>query len=220
MAAIEVLLSEISEVLARLQPGLSARISNGKIAVSGIFSCVSDEGPFDQFDIEISVPTSFPEVEPNLKEVGKRIPHTNQRHVFVQTGCCCLGLWAAWLLKEPEANFEKYLVGPVTSYFISQSIFDITGEWPFGEQGHSRDQMMATYLEALDLPADADCRGYLKLISAPILSGYSVCPCGSGLKLGNCHLKAIRKQRQKMPASLRKAIVRMSLEQIKRAEKG
>jgi hypothetical protein len=206
MIRLDELLPKVGEVLERHQPGLAATLQSGRISVAGVFVCQSDEGPFDQFEIEMTISSLFPQKEPWLFEVGGRIPRTVERHVFPSSGRCCLGLWEAWLLKTPIADFASYLAGPVTSYFVSQSIFKMTGEWPFGEQGHGDDEIAATYAEALDLPAEADHKSYLKLLSSPLLLGNPLCPCGSGARLRNCHWRSIRERRRRIPAFIRKDI--------------
>jgi hypothetical protein len=204
MSDIIALLREIEEVLARHQPELTATLLSDQIRVVGAFVCASDDGPFDRFHIEIAISSRFPRQEPSLEEVGGRIPRTVERHVFPSSGRCCLGLWEAWLLKTEVADFESYLLGPVTSYFISQWLFETTGDWPFGEQAHSTEAVAATYSESLGLPANADQAGYLRLLTSPLLTGNPVCPCGSGERLRNCHWKWIRERRRRIPASIRK----------------
>lgn len=207
MADVTELFDTIEDVLRRHQPELKAELLPDRIFVSGTFVCLSDDGPFDRFDIQIELSELFPDHEPRLKEVGDRIPRTLKRHVF-SSGCCCLGLWEAWLAKTPVANFENYLLGPVTSYFVSQFLFEQTGEWPFGEQGHARDDIATTYAEALALPAGFDRRAYLQLLTQPLMSGNPVCPCGSGERLRQCHWRAIRELRRDVPASVRKAMAK------------
>lgn len=206
MANLEALCGEIQEALARHQEKLTATLLPDRVTVAGIFVCQSEDGPFDRFEIHMDVSALFPQKEPRLQEVGGRIPRTFNRHVFTSTQCCCLGLWEAWLLKTPVANFESYLLGPVTSYFVSQSIFELTGEWPFGEQGHSPDEIAQTYADALGLEGNGDLKAYLQLLTAPLLGGNPSCPCGSGERLRACHWRTIREQRRRIPAYVRKDI--------------
>jgi len=210
-----VLFPEVVSVLRQHQPELTATLLPDRIAVSGIFVCVSDDGPFDRFEIEMEISSLFPKKEPRLFEVAGRIPRIIERHIFTSTGCCCLGLWEAWLLKTETANFESYLLGPVTSYFVSQYLFEMTGEWPFGEQGHSIEEIALTYSEALGLPPEADQRAYLRLLTLPLLTGNPLCPCGSGARVRNCHWGIIRQQRLRVPAFIRKNIANRLQQAIK-----
>jgi len=127
-------------------------------------------------------------------------------------------LWQArfntWL-KTDVADFESYLCGPVTSYFVSQSVFEITGEWPFGEQGHETEDIAATYAEALGLKDGADHRGLLRLLTAPFLSGNPLCPCGSRKRLRDCHWKWLRERRRRIHASVRNEMARRLLKAAK-----
>jgi len=215
MADLDALFSEIQSALRRYQPRLCAALLPHAVVVSGPFVCTSDEGAFDTFDIEMSVSALFPQKEPDLKEVAGRIPHSVARHVFPSSGRCCLGLWEGWLLKTDVADFESYLCGPVTSYFVSQSVFEITGEWPFGEQGHETEDIAATYAEALGLKDGADHRGLLRLLTAPFLSGNPLCPCGSRKRLRDCHWKWLRERRRRIHASVRNEMARRLLKAAK-----
>jgi len=207
MTPIHALFSEVETVLARHQPELKSTLSAAGITIEGAFVCISDDGPFDHFEVKLEITSSFPLKEPKLWEVAGRIPHTRQRHVY-SDGSCCLGLWEAWLLKTSVADFEQYLLGPVSSYFVSQFMYETTGEWPFGEQGHSLTDVAATYGEALDLPAGTDLVAYFKLLSAPLLTGNPPCPCGSGNRLRICHWSELRQTRRRVDASVRKKLAK------------
>jgi hypothetical protein len=207
MARLPELYEEIKDVLEQHQPELQASLLSNRIEIVGTFICASEEGPFDRFDVKIQLSELFPDQEPRLEEVGGRIPHTLKRHVF-SNGSCCLGLWEAWLAKTPEADFESYLLGPVTSYFVSQFFFEQTEEWPFGEQGHSAAEIAATYSEALAIPPSTDEQAYLRLLTQPLLTGNPQCPCGSGNRLRQCHWKEIRERRRNLPAYVRKGMAK------------
>jgi hypothetical protein len=209
------LFNEVKEVLRCHQPELKAALLPDRIRIEGTFICRSEAGPFDRFEVEITLSSLFPHKEPSLHEVGGRIPRTVARHVFPSSGRCCLGLWEAWLLKADTADFESYLLGPVTSYFVGQSIFETTDEWPFGEQGHSTEEIATTYCDALSLPLGGNPTEYLRILTAPFLSGNPMCPCGSGARLRNCHWRSIREQRQRIPASVRSEMA----DRLKGAEK-
>lgn len=207
MARLDELFAEIKEVLERHQPELKASLLADHITIAGTFICLSEDGPFDRFDIEIDISERFPDQEPTLKEVAGRIPRTLERHVY-SNGSCCLGLWEAWLAKTAVADFESYLSGPVASYFVSQYMFEQTGEWPFGEHGHSTDDIAATYADALAIPSGTDLQAYLRLLTQPLLSGNPECPCGSGKRLRQCHWTAIRERRRSVPATIRKSMAK------------
>jgi hypothetical protein len=198
--------AEICEVLRRHQPALTACVSSGKIKISGDFVCNGPSGPFDIYQVEIEVSRKFPIVEPEVQEVSGRIPRTVERHIYPLSGNCCLGHWVVWLLKTSEPTFENFVAHHLSSYFIGQTIFELTGEWPFGEEGHNAAAIGASYREALNLPGSADEKAYSRLIGAPILRGNPYCPCGSGKRLRACHWNEIRDLRRRFPASVRKRI--------------
>ncbi|MEO1968114.1 MAG: hypothetical protein ABGW87_05295 [Sphingomonadaceae bacterium] len=207
---------EIVEVLQKHQPKLKAISSPNTIEISGVYVCKGPMGEFDQFDINISVPRDYPIAEPEVREVGGRIPHTVARHIYPSTAKCCLGHWVVWLLNSESHSFESYLLGHLASYFIGQSVFELTGEWPFGEEGHSKSEIATSYREALGLTERADAVAFTRLLSSPLLRGNPYCPCGSGDRLKSCHWSKLRALRQRFPPAIRKLIYKRVYE---RAEK-
>jgi hypothetical protein len=204
MGRIDETFADVQHALDQHQPQLKAEMRPDHIHIQGVFVCVSDAGPFDQYEVEIAISALFPEKEPFLWETGGRIPRTMERHVFPRSGRACLGLWEAWLLRNTDASFERYLCSHVTSYFVSQSIFELTGEWPFGEQGHGREDIARTYAEALHLPTGWDYQSFVRLLGGPRLEGNATCPCGSGRRLKHCHWQYIRDVRRVTPAYIRR----------------
>lgn len=205
MTQTDAFFAEVCAVLERYQPQLSAKVYTSHIEIEGRFVCRSEEGPFDEYEIAIEV-RDFPRVEPTVREVGGRIPHTIERHVYPASGNCCLGHWAVWLLKTPTPSFENFVAHHLTSYFVGQTVFEITGVWPFGEEGHGRDEIRTSYREALNLPVGADELAYAVLLGAPLLRGNPLCPCRSGKRLRECHWGELRALRKRYPADVRKRI--------------
>lgn len=191
--------AHVEAVLQRLQPELSSSLVEGSIGISGNLICSGDEGPFDAFEISALLPIGFPMVEPFVWETGGRIPRMAERHIYPRPGNCCLCVWEEWLWGKPDVDFEDFLVGPLHSYFVSQSIFEMTEEWPFGERDHDKkglDQALAEMLS--DVPNVLVDRA-LAILSQPKMKGHARCPCGSGLRLRDCHYHELVSARQKLP---------------------
>lgn len=191
-------LIEVSAVLQRLQPELKAQILDGVICVSGTLICSGDKGAFDAFEIAALLPLGFPIGEPLVWETGERIPREADRHIYPTSGNCCLCVWQEWLWNTPNPDFEAFLTGPLHSYFVSQSVFELTGQWPFGERGHDKeglDQALEIMLNAIP---KVRIDSALALLSQTKIKGHARCPCGSGKRLRNCHLVQLLALQERM----------------------
>ncbi len=191
----------VDAVLRRLQPELSSSLVKESICISGNLICTGDDGPFDFFKISAVLPVGFPLTEPFVWETGDRIPRTADRHIYPKPGNCCLCVWEEWLWEKPKVGFEDFLVGPLHSYFVSQSIFEMTGEWPFGQRDHDKkglDQAVAKMLS--DIP-NVQVDRALAILSQSNMKGHARCPCGSGQRLRNCHYRELEMARERLKRS-------------------
>lgn len=191
-------LEHVDAVLLRLQPELKSSLVHGNICISGALICTGDEGPFDTFEISAVLPVGFPLAVPYVWETGKRIPRTADRHIYPKPGNCCLCVWEEWLWGKPNPSFEDFLAGPLHSFFVSQSLFELTGKWPFGERDHDRlglDQAVAKMLS--DIP-DLQVDRALAILSQPKIKGHARCPCGSGHRLRNCHYRELESAHKRL----------------------
>ena len=65
--------------------------------------------------------------------------------------------------------------------FLSQSHFEATGEWPFGERSHGKQGILESYADLLQLPCIEDLvAAYLNVLSRNHLKGHVTCLCGTG----------------------------------------
>lgn len=195
-------LSEVEAVLSVSQPRLTARALEGKIIIAGTLVCSGPEGPFDEFEIALGVLLGFPSIEPLVCETGGRIPHDPDRHVFPSDGQCCICIWEEWLWEVEEPSFREFVEGPLHSYFVSQSMFEQTGEWPFGDRAHDVDGLMDAYRGILQLEDDADVLAYIRLLRLKNIKGHHDCPCRSGKKVRHCHRSFLAELKSKVPAFL------------------
>jgi hypothetical protein len=151
----------------------------GKLVISG--SGIE----LDSFDIEIIVPVGFPLSEPSVFETGGRLK--SGRHVNPD-GTCCVCVYEAWLATHPDPTVLGYLEGPVTNFFLSQTYYDQTGNWPFGEESHGDLGVIEAAASLLGVKVDErTVRRYLEVLAGPQYASHLPCPCGGGEKIRDCH---------------------------------
>lgn len=174
----------------------------GVIFLRGSFPLKDGEYEVDRYSIEIKFPSNYPRDLPLVREIGGRIPRTGDRHVYVD-GMACLFLpdQRAWICPE-GTSFLDFLNGPVRNYFLSQSVFELEGVWPFGERSHGVQGIVEFYSEILGTGNTAIITRYLEALSKKAVKGHWPCPCGSGERLRHCHIKKILELRQKIPAEV------------------
>ena len=193
------LLNQVTQAVAAYQPKLGVSICNGVIVLEGPFVLFSSKGPCDAYDVEIYVFGDFPQKEPVVFETGGRIPKTLDRHVFPGIGNCCLGLWEEWLQTVSDPSFSEFLTGCLNDYFVSQSWFEVKGEWPYGERSHGTEGIIESYADVLGVTKDFKIVvDYLTLLTKPVVKGHVSCPCSSGKRLRHCHRNDIMVLREQI----------------------
>jgi hypothetical protein len=80
----------------------------------------------------------------------------------------------------------------VHNFFLSQSVFEKTGNWPFGERAHGNAGKMEFYRELFSAQNDDEAKFCLACLAHPKIRGHWPCPCGSKKKFRKCHGEKIR----------------------------
>jgi hypothetical protein len=163
------------------------------LVLEGMFELDSPKGPVDAYQIRVEIPETFPFASPRVFETGGRIPWEIDRHVF-SDGRACLEVWPVWRAKNPDANVRTVLNGPVRNFLLSQSVFEATKEWPFGDYAHGSAGQREALRSVLGAPTPED-RDLLwrlhALLSPP--RRQNACPCNSGRLYRKCHADEMRK---------------------------
>ncbi len=203
------LLEEIQRAVVTHQPELGVSTTDTLIILEGQFVVSGPSGPFDFYEVRVGVGPEYPAREPIVFETGGRIPKDIDRHIFPKHGDCCLGVWEEWLLTSPDHRFETFLTGPMHDYFITQSHFEATGEWPFGERSHGKQGILESYADLLQLPCDESIvAANLRVLSREQIKGHTLCPCGSGEKMRNCHRSELEDLKQHIPTFMAEMMYR------------
>ncbi len=168
------------------------------IYLRGSFPISDGKRVIDRYQIEVEFPIDFPDSLPVVREVGGRIPRNADRHIFEQDGTLCLYVAdeEGWVCPD-RSDILGFLGGPVRNYFISQTAFELTGTWPFGQRSHGPQGFFEFYAEKL---GTSDVRVVLRLMALmrkKEIKGHWPCPCGSRKRLRNCHLGIVREFRQR-----------------------
>jgi hypothetical protein len=197
--------AELDE-LRRSQSGLwLARVEPRWLRFRGRLSLRSGDGiEVDSYLIECAFPRDpASEDTPSVIEVGGRIPREAERHIFTNTGACCIELPVEYL-RRGKQGLSDYVNGPLRSYFIAQSHFECTGMWPHGELAHGACGIQQFCDRAFGTTNLALVRAALKAVESWRSSKHRACPCGSGRRFIRCHGRRFAAARSWPPAARRR----------------
>lgn len=196
------LLYEIKDLVLRHYPTLHVIDENNKIYLRGslyVFD-LDNKIEIDRYSIEIELPDDYPKAIPLIRETGDRIPKIIDRHFIPETGTACLFLFDERYKFYPEgSNIIDFIKIPVYNFFLSQTYFDLTGKWLFGERGHGANGILEYYSEELRTRDVHIILKFLEYLSKVSIKGHWACFCGSGKVMRNCHYNKLVEMREKIP---------------------
>lgn len=143
----------------------------------------------DSYELEVIVPSNFPNELPKIRETGLRIPRKADFHVNETDGTLCLGspLSLIKLLHaEPTlTGFARSCIIPYL-YAISHRLAN-GGGFAFGELAHGTPGLVADYMRLFGVADQYQVREVLTFLGMKKrLANKGSCPCGCGLRLGRC----------------------------------
>jgi len=163
----------------------------GKFIVAGnlSFTCSHDGKTIkDDYDIEMLIPDDYPQRPPTVKETASRIPRDKDNHVYSSDGTLCLG--APLAVKRTfaqERNLLWFVRAQVVCFLFSHSFKGKYGIMPFGELTHGPEGILEYYKELFSVQDDWHVLGLLRILADDNYRGHTLCPCGGGKCLRNCH---------------------------------
>lgn len=170
----------------------------------GTLPIVEGRRVIDEWSVEITLPHAGPRAGiPTVREVAGRIPHILDRHVYPNSGNSCLAVPDEFWLRHPHGlELLDFLRGPVMSYFVSQTAFELGHGWPFDERSHGALGIMEFWAEVAGGKDIGKIRGYLDAIASHTYKPRWFCPCRSGRRVQNCHAEKIQTLRKRIPREL------------------
>jgi hypothetical protein len=187
------LFKSLQKEVQQAYPELQFLIRDNAVFLVGNFILRDANRVVDSFLIEIDFPFNYPKRIPIVYEVEERIPRTADRHTYPSGECC---LYLPLQLSEvfpAGSTLLDFLNGPVRSFFVSQSYFELTGKWPFGAWSHGGEAVIEYYAPILGTTDRSVITRYLEMIGKKKIKGHWLCPCGSGKILRRCHYETVSK---------------------------
>jgi hypothetical protein len=182
----------------REYPDLRFRLVDEQVRLEGEFPVVAEGKVRDRYSVEIILARDHPKSLPVVHEVGGRIPRKPERHMNSDGTACVLlpdERWKSWPVGAPLLD---YLNGPLRNYFVCQSVVENGQPWPMEELGHGADGIRTSYAELLRTDDIHVIRCYLACLAAKQVKGHWSCPCASGKRLRDCHLRRVLDLRKRI----------------------
>lgn len=174
-------------------PGMSVAPSRGVILIlKGLFSFSAQPTDgveiSDSYRLEITVPKTFPQDIPIVKELERKIPRDGMHHVNPDD-TLCLGSPIRLLQKISEhpnlVGFAECCLVPYL-YAVSHKL-RFGGSFAFSELAHGMQGIIEDYLDLFGLKKREQVIQTLTLLGMKRrIANKAPCPCGCGLRLGKC----------------------------------
>lgn len=174
--------SQIKEVLAHYRGLYFNEINN---SVEGELFISKD----DSYDISMLL-APYPKHFPVVFEMGERIPRKVNRHIYSNTGSCCLSTQAKAqiLLKTQITSLNSFVKEIVVPYFQNNSFFEINGHYNGEEYSHSKMGIIESYRDILQTNNDLQIAKLIyNRINHEKLKIHDPCYCGSGQSIKKCN---------------------------------
>ena len=191
-------LAHLRSDLARVQPNLHLVVVDGDVLARGTLT-VNADMHVERFRVEILIHPVQDGGLPVVRELDGRIPRTAERHMNAD-GTACIYLPEEYFHRNPPPlDPVHFISGPVHDYFLCQAIVDHRRPWPHGEWAHGDAGRVQFFKEVLGVGTIQEIHDYLWCLSHAVPKGHWPCPCGSRMKLRNCHLKRVVTLQQQIP---------------------
>ena len=156
-----------------------------------------DNREIDKYAISVQLSNDYPESIPLVFETGNRIPKNADRHFNSETGIACLFLpEERYKFYRKGASISDFITGPVSSFFLGQTYYDLTHNWPAGQRSHGNAGIIEFYSELLKTTNRDTIVNFIEYLTKPQIKGHWNCYCGSKTKLRDCCLSALNKYRE------------------------
>ena len=173
---------------------------NGHVSIAGNFwFCARAKGVElqDSYRIEMAIPRGFPQILPQVKEVGGRIP--SDFHHYPDGGLCLGSPIRLALIVGKDGTLSRFAEQCLMPYLFACSYKERYGTLPFGELEHGQAGIMDDLLSLLNIGNERLALQLLQLAGIQRRkANKQPCPCSSGLRVGRCHHRLLNHLRERL----------------------
>jgi hypothetical protein len=162
---------------------------------------------WNTFQITMLVPRGYPYCVPIVAERSDIIPRDIDWHISPE-GICCLDADNSLIaMSKAGINLGDFIAEKVYTFFANQIHKLESKKYAGAEYAHHTAGVIQYYVEELNIPsAEATLQTLKRVLYKQGLGRNNKCPCGSGLKLKNCHETGIETIKSFGPVKIEKDI--------------
>lgn len=193
------LYADVKAAVAAEYPDLGSSVRDGLVHFTGPFAIVDQAGTeWDRYQIDVRLPSNFPAGVPGITETAGRIPRIADHHCYPDGTLCLFAPGERWRYWPEGQGLTEFLRGPVQSFLVGHSTYELTGQWRFGERSHGPEGIIEAYADLLGNVEPRTLIRYLSAMKRRKLAPHRACPCGSGRPLSRCHKTLVQSLRRKV----------------------
>jgi hypothetical protein len=183
------------------QPGLRIVPASTNLVLSGSL-IINAQMPGkvlirDLYQVEIQIPSKFPQQIPLVFETGGSIP---QAYHHLDGGSLCLGSETRLRLLLAEGiSLIGFVERCVVPYLYRFSYLKMYGEAPFEDLAHGPDGIREDLRLLFGIDRESAVLPFVRLVAMKKRhANKRACPCDSGLRLGRCHNRVVNRLRERL----------------------
>lgn len=185
----------------RTFPDVSVYIKHWTVRLDGPFPVLNDKGiTIGSYKLKVVFPADYPDWIPDVYMLEPNVPPCAERHIDCDgKACLCLPHEVPRLVGH-SVTFEAFHKRLLNYWLVGQLAYERTGEWPYKAWEHGIEGVIEGFTEITGFNnREAVTRFLQLLVRKNPAKGHEWCPCGSGLRLRNCHFDLYRQCRQCLP---------------------
>lgn len=123
---------------------------------------------------------------PYVYDIGKKIKK-NYEHRYSDNRLCLATDIEQAIFLEENKKISLWIEHYVVSYFISYEYYQRYNIYPFGSYSHGKKGIIEFYEQYFDVKGEKNSINIIEYILLKKYRGHDLCPCGSNIKVRNCH---------------------------------
>lgn len=203
---------EFKQLIQVRYPSLFLSIEDSRVTLTGMLFLRDVDGyEIDNYRVKIVCLENYPKVEPIVYELGGRIPKIADRHFYpAETNACLFLSDERYKYYNESTTIGDFIQQIVEPFFLSQSHYELTGKWLFGDRRHGVYGIIDFYQEVLNSNDLSEIMRFLYALAGDKVKGHWNCFCGSKRKMRNCHFDLVKEFRNNIP----KGVAQKSLRKV------
>lgn len=189
----------------RTFPDVTINIEQRRMLIHGPFPVVNENGrTLRTYQLKVVFPRDYPNWTPTvyMKEPG--IEYEADRHMMRNGAACfCLPHEIPALLGG-SITFQAFHEKLFRYWLLGQVAYDRDGNWPFSAWQHTEEGIIDSYAKITKFSSRQAVITFIRLLARKnAAKGHERCPCGSGLRLRQCHRHLYDHCRDTLPSRAR-----------------